>query len=364
MAREIFISYSRHDLEMVREIKSEIERNTGIECWMDLNAIESGSPQFAQDIVTGIRECRVFLFMLSAKSQDSEFALRELNFASKKAKADRQKHVIIVNVDGCRMCDEFDFLYGLTDTIAWKSHPQKEKLLRDLKKWLGKETASTEFATGRESSQGENASAEYKTGWKFCHGEGVKRNYKEALEWYKRAAGHGHSEAMNELGLMYENCWGVLQDDVEAVKWYQIAGEHANANALFNLGRMYENGRGLLDRSYTKAVSCYSKASELGNAEAQNQLGWLYHIGIGVSRNYEEAVKWMTASANQGLVLAINNLGWIYRHGIGVPQDKKEAIRWFRKAALRDSEYAFSNLVDLGVDVSRYRKQRTLKQIT
>lgn len=364
MAREIFISYSRHDLELVRAIKSEIEGATGVECWMDLNAIESGAPQFAQDIVTGIRECRVFLFMLSAKSQDSEFALRELNFASKKAKADKQKHVIIVNVDGCRMCDEFDFLYGLTDTIAWTNHPQKEKLLRDLKKWIGKENVSTEDTAGWKFRHVEDAATEYTKGWKFCHGEGVKRNYKEALEWYKRAAIHGNAEAMNELGLMYENCWGVLQNDVEAVKWYQKGGEHGNANALFNLGRMYESGRGLLDRSYTAAVDCYSKASELGNAEAQNQLGWLYHIGIGVNRNYEEAVKWMTASANQGLVLAINNLGWIYRHGIGVPQDKKEAIRWFRKAALQDSGYAFSNLLALGVDVSRYRKRRTLKQMT
>ncbi len=104
---------------------------------MDLNAIESGSAQFTQDIVSGIRECRVFLFMLSVMSQKSEFALLELNFASKKAKVDRQKHVIIVNIDGCQMCDEFDFLYGLTDTIDWSNLPQKEKLLRDLKRWLG-----------------------------------------------------------------------------------------------------------------------------------------------------------------------------------------------------------------------------------
>ena len=135
--REIFISYSRHDLELVKAIKGEIESTTGVGCWMDLNAIESGSAQFTQDIVSGIRECRVFLFMLSVMSQKSEFALLELNFASKKAKVDRQKHVIIVNIDGCQMCDEFDFLYGLTDTIDWSNLPQKEKLLRDLKRWLG-----------------------------------------------------------------------------------------------------------------------------------------------------------------------------------------------------------------------------------
>lgn len=136
MAREIFISYSRSNLDTVTSIKSVIERKTGEKCWMDLNAIESGSPQFTQNIVDGINTCSVFLFMLSKESQTSEFALKELNFAMKKAKKDEQRHVVIVNIDGCEMCDEFDFMYGLTDTIAWKDKPQKEKLLKDMTRWL------------------------------------------------------------------------------------------------------------------------------------------------------------------------------------------------------------------------------------
>lgn len=36
MAQEIFISYSRKDLERVKSIKEEIEQITGAERWMDL----------------------------------------------------------------------------------------------------------------------------------------------------------------------------------------------------------------------------------------------------------------------------------------------------------------------------------------
>lgn len=139
MGREIFISYSRKNLDEVRAIKDEIERETGVECWMDLNAIESGASQFTQDIVNGIKGCRVFLFMLSRESQVSKFALRELDFAMKKSEKDNQKHVVIVNVDDCEMLDEFEFMYGLTDMIAWKNQPQKAKLIRDLKRWIGVE---------------------------------------------------------------------------------------------------------------------------------------------------------------------------------------------------------------------------------
>lgn len=134
--REIFISYSRWNLDRVKAIKKEIEQVTDVECWMDLNAIESGATQFTQDIVDGIKSCRVFLFMLSKESQDSKFALRELNFAMKRAETDKQKHVVIVNIDNCRMTDEFEFMYSLTDTISWNNQPQRNKLLRDLKSWL------------------------------------------------------------------------------------------------------------------------------------------------------------------------------------------------------------------------------------
>lgn len=136
MSHEIFISYSRKDLNKVKAIKNEIERITGTGCWMDLNAIESGAEQFTKNIVQGINDCRIFLFMLSNHSQLSHFATRELNFALDKARQASNKHVVIVNIDNCSMSDEFLFLYGLRDAIMWDNQPQKEKLLKDIKNWL------------------------------------------------------------------------------------------------------------------------------------------------------------------------------------------------------------------------------------
>lgn len=127
----IFISYSRRDIEQIRRIRDEVESATGARCWMDLRAIESGAKRFTKDIIDGINNCDVLLFMLTEHSQCSEFALRELDFADKKG-----KHVVIINVNDCAMTDEFQFLYGLTDTISWTDVPQREKLLRDLKRWI------------------------------------------------------------------------------------------------------------------------------------------------------------------------------------------------------------------------------------
>ena len=110
----VFISYSRRDIDQIGRIRNEVESATGARCWMDLRAIESGAKRFTKDIIDGINNCEVFLFMLTEHSQRSEFALRELDFADKKG-----KHVVVINVNDCAMTDEFQFLYGLTDTICW-----------------------------------------------------------------------------------------------------------------------------------------------------------------------------------------------------------------------------------------------------
>ena len=51
MTHNIFISYSRKDIDIVRTIKTEIEQATKVECWMDLDGIVSGKPSFTNAIV-------------------------------------------------------------------------------------------------------------------------------------------------------------------------------------------------------------------------------------------------------------------------------------------------------------------------
>lgn len=103
MIEDVFISYSRRDLNLVEKIRNEIELSTGLECWMDLTGIESGSEMFVDAILEGIEKCKVFLFMLSEYSQESEYALKELKYAYKKSRKNNDKHVIIININNCRL---------------------------------------------------------------------------------------------------------------------------------------------------------------------------------------------------------------------------------------------------------------------
>lgn len=130
--REVFISYSRKDLEEVKKIKFEIDKKVGIDCWMDLDGIESGE-QFEDVIIDAICNSQIVLFMMSANSMESPWALDELDFAKHE-----NKRVILVGIDDAEMTRKFYFRYHKYDNISWYNEPQRNKLIKNLKLWTQK----------------------------------------------------------------------------------------------------------------------------------------------------------------------------------------------------------------------------------
>ena len=53
MKERIFISYKRDDKDVVFKLKDDIEKNVGVKCWVDLDAIESNA-QFVNVIIKAI----------------------------------------------------------------------------------------------------------------------------------------------------------------------------------------------------------------------------------------------------------------------------------------------------------------------
>ena len=129
---DIFISYSRKNLDLVKPIRDELEKH-GFRCWMDLEGIHSDAPNFVSRIIPAIQATRVcFLFFLTAESQASEWAIREISFANNRA----NKRIVLVQINDDKMTDEFYFIYQFTNIRDWRKSEQKEALLKDLKKWL------------------------------------------------------------------------------------------------------------------------------------------------------------------------------------------------------------------------------------
>lgn len=132
MNNGVFISYSRKDLEEVKKIKYEIDKEVGIDCWMDLDGIESGE-QFEDVIIEAISNSDIVLFMMSVNSMQSQWALDELDFAKHE-----KKRVVLVSIDNAEMKGKFYFRYHKYDNIIWDNAPQRSKLIRDLRNWTRK----------------------------------------------------------------------------------------------------------------------------------------------------------------------------------------------------------------------------------
>ena len=379
----VFISYSRSDLKVVKDIKKAIERNTGVRCWMDLLGIESGEPSFTKAIIDGINESMVFLFMRSEASQASKYALRELNYATK-----RKKRVVLVNIDQSIMSDEFEFHYGMADTIYWFDQPQKEKLLRDLSKWCILEDAPASQNSANLSKQKYTTNIETegmgKSKWQApIQKVGIylnKTNQFVENYWYIPACffillfaiayiidNYYLWGMMSCVAILYLIMGGLLyfyQTTLDpcskgiklaergkyelAVGYYLKAVEQGDSVAQNNLGSCYYNGQGVL-RDYSEAVKWFRKAIEQGYSVAQYNLGLCYFTGHGVPQDYSEAVKCYRIAAKQGNSDAQYNLGLCYYYGHGVTQDHSEAMKCYRKAAKQGNSNAQNKIKELGI---------------
>jgi len=88
-----------------------------------------------------------------------------------------------------------------------------------------------------------------------------------------------------------------------------------------------------LKGDYDAAYAEWLPLAELGDVEAQYNLGVMYDEGAGVRQDLCCAAEWYRKAAEQGFVDAQTNLAIMYFHGQGVPCDYQEAARWFRLAA-------------------------------
>lgn len=95
---------------------------------------------------------------------------------------------------------------------------------------------------------------------------------------------------------------------------------------------MYTKGNGVA-QDYRRATDWLRKTAELGDAQAQYNLGVAYDQGQGVAQDYKQAVTWFRKAAEQGYISAQYNLGVMYANGNGVAQNYKLAYVWHSVAA-------------------------------
>lgn len=92
------------------------------------------------------------------------------------------------------------------------------------------------------------------------------------------------------------------------------------------------------------AVLHFQRASRLGDAHAQVNLGNLYDAGEGVEKNFDLAVRYYKLAIKKGLPQAAYNLGIAYR----TQGNERLAQFWFKRAAEMGDEDAGMEIAQSG----------------
>lgn len=118
-----------------------------------------------------------------------------------------------------------------------------------------------------------------------------------SLNFFRMAADQGHPEAQFEVGQMFAQGLGVVQQFEEAARWYLLAAKQGHAKAQFHLGFLYAHGQGV-EQDYEKAYQWYRISEQCGYPLAQKNVAL---IGKRLDPGEREMATWRAESFVFGL---------------------------------------------------------------
>ena len=190
-------------------------------------------------------------------------------------------------------------------------------------------------------------------------GDGIEQDEQACITWLTRAAALNFVPAMNDLGIIHGNAHTIGNNAAIAEGWFRKASDLGHTEAENNLGVMFHE-RG----DYDKAFLWFGKAAAKNYRDAQNNLAVCFMHGHGVAKDerkaeelfraaakqghseaqvevglrlkergeHEEAAAWFRRAADENDTEACYEIGLAYFSGRGVPRSHSEAVNWWKRA--------------------------------
>jgi len=127
----------------------------------------------------------------------------------------------------------------------------------------------------------------------------IMMHYEEAFTLLSQVD-HPSSAVCMSIGKLYYKGEGVTQDYHKAIEWFEKAVELGDVNAEMELGDLYYFKNKFIAQDYEKAFLLYEKAAQKNYAIAQSRLGEMYRDGKYVERNLQKAIEWFEKSVENG----------------------------------------------------------------
>lgn len=97
-----------------------------------------------------------------------------------------------------------------------------------------------------------------------------------------------------------------------------------------------EAARDLMEADeYAAAMEALWPLARSGNADAEELIGVMYAMGLGVEQDYQRAFEWYLRASMKGHPGAQSGVGWYYEVGLGMPEpDLVRAYMWYALSAM------------------------------
>lgn len=110
---------------------------------------------------------------------------------------------------------------------------------------------------------------------------------------------------------------------------------------------------------FAEAREALLPAARSGNADAEELIGVMYAMGLGVAQDYERAFEWYLRASMKGHPGAQSGLGWYYELGLGLPApDLVRAYLWYGLSAIGGDPDAVISLEEVQKRMTREEIER------
>ena len=118
-----------------------------------------------------------------------------------------------------------------------------------------------------------------------------------------------------------------------------------------------ERGRDLMEsHQFEAAMAELMPAARSGNADAEELIGIMYAMGLGVERDDERAFEWYLRASMKGHPGAQSGIGWYFEVGRGTAVDLVRAYLWYGLSTIGGDP-------DAAVSIEEVARKMTPEQI-
>ncbi|GGB10910.1 tetratricopeptide repeat protein [Allosediminivita pacifica] len=120
----------------------------------------------------------------------------------------------------------------------------------------------------------------------------------------------------------------------------------------------------IVDKDFDAAHQALRPLARAGNADAEELIGVIYALGLGVEQDHVRAFEWYLRSAMKGHPGAQSGVGWYYELGLGMAQpDRVRAYLWYRLSDIGGDPDAAISVEELGKKMTAEEMEEAHKLI-